>query len=590
MKLQRHILITLICLIYPAFGLFSQENSEPGKDSLWNDVQAKIGLLERQRVQDSLKIDILSQELQHLIMLRGDFDNTENDQSKVNQDSVLNKQKLDYIEKIRSKTEGAPVVLENDTLFRIFASLGPYTPIDRAKSANLKIKSLYEKTFFTSDSLKIETSFNTTTISYEGDIIQAITDMDALWAGTTIENLADEHWKIINESVLELRNKNSLKNKVIRLAELLFIFVCVGLLLYLTKRFFRFIIKKVNKSTTILNQGIKVRNYEIINRKQIRRSVIKTLKLIKFVFYFIILFFSIPIALRIFPATEIWATELQKVILDPLQSAFDSLVDYMPSLIKIIIIIVVARLILRWLRFLSIEIERESLTIKGFHQEWAKPTYAIIRFLFIFLVLILIFPHLPGSGTAAFQGISVFLGVLLSLGSSSAISNAIAGILLTYMQPFKPNDWIKTGNIIGLVIKKDSIVTRLKTINNEDVTIPNSTILTNPTINFSSIGKTDSLALTAIVKIQYGYDERTVSNLLISAALKTSGITKRISPYVFQLELNEYNASYEINALTFEPENMFFIKSDLIKNIHNTFLKEGIPLQSIQPVKVEVKK
>ena len=98
------------------------------------------------------------------------------------------------------------------------------------------------------------------------------------------------------------------------------------------------------------------------------------------------------------------------------------------------------------------------------------------------------------------------------------------------------------------------------------------------------------MALTAIVKIQYGYDERTVSNLLISAALKTSGITKRISPYVFQLELNEYNASYEINALTFEPENMFFIKSDLIKNIHNTFLKEGIPLQSIQPVKVEVKK
>src|SRR5690606_41925941 len=159
-----------------------------------------------------------------------------------------------------------------------------------------------------------------------------------LWAGTTIENLADEHRKIINDSVLELRNKNSLKNKVIRLAELLFIFVCVGILLYLTKRFFRFIIKKVNKSVTILNQGIKVRNYEIINSKQIRRSVIKTLKLIKFVFYFIILFFSIPIALRIFPATEIWATELQKVILDPLQSAFDSLVDYMPSLINIIII------------------------------------------------------------------------------------------------------------------------------------------------------------------------------------------------------------------------------------------------------------
>lgn len=587
MKLQRHIQFLFICLIYPVFTLFSQENNNAKKDSLWNDVRVKISSLEKQRIQDSLKIDILSQELQQLIMLKGSLDETENNLPKVNPDSIINKQKLDYIEKIRAKTKGVPVVLGNDTLFKIFASLGPYTPIERAKSTNLKIKSLSDRTFYTTDSLKIKTAFNTTTISYEGDIIQAITDMDALWAGTTIEDLANEHLETINNSVMELRNKNSLKNKIIRLTELLLILVSVGLLLYLTNRFFRFIIYK---STTILNQGIKVRNYEIINRKQIRKSAIKTLTLIKFVFYFVILFFSIPIALRIFPATEIWATELQKIILDPLKSVFDSLVDYMPSLIKIIIIIIVARLILKWLRFLSAEIGRESLTIKGFHPEWAKPTYAIIRFLFIFLVLILIFPHLPGSGTAAFQGISVFLGVLLSLGSSSAISNAIAGILLTYMQPFKPNDWIKTGEIIGLVIKKDSLVTRLKTINNEDVTIPNSTILTNPTINFSSIGKTDGLALTAIVKIQYGYDERTVSNLLISAALKTSGVTKRISPYVFQLELNEYNASYEINAITFEPENMFFIKSDLVKNIHNTFLQEGIPLQSIQPVKVEVKK
>ena len=591
MKNLRHIIFLLIGVILPTFGLFSQENISGANDSLWNDLYVKMNSLEQQRVRDSLKIDILNQELQQLIMRRDDFvDSAKKNQSTIDQDSILNQQKLNYIQKVRSKTEGSPVVLENDTLFRIFASLGPYTPIDRAKSAQLKIHSLYKKAFYTPDSLRITTSFNATMISYEDDVIQAVTDMDALWSGTTVKELASAHQQIINNAVMELRSKNSLKNKAIRFGELFVILLCVGFVLYLIRYAFRQITQKINNSSTIFNKGLKIRNYEIISKKQLKKSTIKALGLVKFVCYFIVLFFSIPIALRIFPSTEVWANELQKVVLEPFQSVLNSLVNYLPSLIKIIIIIIVSRLILRWLRFISLEIERESLTIKGFQKEWAKPTYAIIRFLFIFLVLILIFPHLPGSGTRAFQGVSVFLGVLLSLGSSSAISNAIAGILLTYMQPFKPNDWIKTGDIIGLVIKKDSLVTRLKTINNEDVTVPNSTILTNPTINFSSIGKTDGLALTAIVKIQYGYDERTVSNLLISAALKTSGITKRISPYVFQLELNEYNASYEINALTFEPENMFFIKSDLIKNIHNTFLKEGIPLQSIQPVKVEVKK
>ena len=131
------------------------------------------------------------------------------------------------------------------------------------------------------------------------------------------------------------------------------------------------------------------------------------------------------------------------------------------------------------------------------------------------------------------------------------------------------------------------MVTRLKTINNEDVTVPNSAILSGPTINFSSIGKTDGLALTAQVKIRYEFDERIVTNLLISAALKTAGVSKRLSPYVFQLDLNEINATYEINALTFEPQNMYFIKSDLIKNIKKEFKDAEIPLSSIQYVEIK---
>lgn len=300
----------------------------------------------------------------------------------------------------------------------------------------------------------------------------------------------------------------------------------------------------------------------------------------------IILFTVTPIVLNKFPATKIWARRIEEWLFEPLKVIGNSFIEFIPNLVIIILLIIIAKYVLQLLKYFSMEIEREALKIKGFYKEWARPTYTIIRFLFICLLLIILFPYLPGSGSAAFQGMSIFLGLLISLESSSAISNAIAGILITYMRPFQTQDWIKTGDVIGMVLSKNSLVTRLKTINNEEVSVPNSAILSGATINFSSIEKTDGLVLTAQVKVVYDIEESIVARLLISAAKVTPGITKRIAPYVFQTGLSETGATYEVNAITFEPENMYQIKSDLVQSIHKTFRKENIPLHAINYVDI----
>lgn len=572
--MARKIFYLLIFYII-SIGVFAQQKTPI--DSTYITVQKQLKDLKNLRTKDSLRIDILTKEIKSLITTP-----KSNDELNLKIDSTEIKEQLAEINRIKASTNGSPVILNNDTLFNIYASIGPYTAIDRSLTAQKNIHNLYESPFFNKDSLKIEHSYNTQLITYQGKIIMGISELDALWEGVTVDELSKIHKETIINKIVEHRKENSFKNKLLRIGELLLIIVALIFAFYIINFLFskgkEFLITK----STFFDKGIKLKNYEVFKRNQLLNFISKFLDILKGIIVLIVLFSTVPLALRIFPSTNIWGNELQQIILDPLKSLGDSILGYFPKLVKIIFILIVGRFTIRLLRYFALEIERESLNINGFYKEWAKPTYLIIRSLFIIFLLIIIFPYLPGSGTIAFQGVSFFLGILISIGSSSAISNAIAGIVITYMRPFQANDWIKTGDIIGIVIEKNALVTRLKTINNEDITVPNSSILNGATVNYTSIGKEDGLAIATKIKVRYDYDEKLITSLLISAANRTIGITKRISPYVFQISLNEINATYEINAITFEPQNMYYIKSDLIKNIHNTFKANNVSLNSVQ--------
>ena len=378
------------------------------------------------------------------------------------------------------------------------------------------------------------------------------------------------------------RNKNSFKFQLIRGGQFLLIIIAVILIINLLNKLLNKLRDRIISNKKLLESGLTIKNHQLFKHQQLIEFISKLFVLVKAFIFIIVVFSALPIALKIFPQTTAWANEVQQMILEPINSLLDSIVAYLPNLIKIIFIIILGNYTLKIFRYFAFETGKGNIKFKGFYKEWAKPTYLIIRFIFIVFLLIIIFPYLPGSDTVAFQGVSVFLGILISIGSSSAISNAVAGIVITYMRPFQIKDWIKVGNITGIVIEKNALVTRLKTINNEDITIPNSTILTGATVNYTSIGKQNGLSISTIINVRYLYDEDLVTKALLQAAYITDGITQQVPSYVFQISLNDNNATYEINAITFEPEKMYQIKSDLIKNIHNTFKENNISLKSVQ--------
>ena len=539
------------------------------------------------RTRDSLKMESLQKAMQELIDLqKKEFQKN----YKETEDSIRIQSQLAEIDKIKSNTQGAPVLFENDTLFTIYANLAAYSNTERARTAQQRIKTLFEDPFFTADSLKIGNMFDVKTVNYKSNIIVAIDEIDALWLGTTVDSLANSYKNTIAEAVLIAKKNHSFQNKLKQFGEVAIILLVVFTLFYIiNKMIIRLKNNFINQNKFFAN-GVHIRNHQLIPKRILNVFVSRFLMLLKYFLFVLVVVSSITLALKIFPSTEIWAKKAENILLEPLEKFYESVLAYIPKLFIITIIIIGMNWLLSIIKYFANEIEQGNLKFNNFYPEWAKPTYQIIRLLIVILTLIVIFPYLPGSGTTAFQGISVFLGILISIGSSSAIANAVAGIVITYMRPFKQNDWIKTGEVTGLVIEKNSLVTRLKTINNEDVSVPNSAILSGATINFSSIGRTDGLVITTEIEIDYSVEYQTVEKLLLRAAKKTSGITNRLSPYIFYKKLNDTTTTYEINAITFEPQNMYFIKSDLIKNIQKVFNDEKIPLRSVSILQIEPNK
>ncbi len=243
-------------------------------------------------------------------------------------------------------------------------------------------------------------------------------------------------------------------------------------------------------------------------------------------------------------------------------------------------IALVTRYLIRLIRLVFGHISKGDLRITGFYPDWAEPTANLIRALVLVLALIVAFPYLPGATSPAFRGISIFLGVLLSLGSSSAVANTIAGVILTYMRSFLPGDWVQIGDHMGEVVERTLLVTRILTPKAEVITIPNSTVMSGAVKNYSTEAKKSGVIFYTSVSISFDTPWRTVHQLLISAASATKHVLRQPAPFVLQRSLDDFYVTYELNAYTDTPREVLNIYSDLHQNIQDTFNEAGLEICS----------
>ncbi len=491
-----------------------------------------------------------------------------------------NKRIKEQVDSLRANTEGIPVMLFRDTLFYIYSKLGPFSPTERAQNIQRKLEVLADRHAFVETRLMVFPGEESYDIMHDQMIVMSITDRDAFWLDKPKQQVADEYTLIIKQSVSDYYKDTSLGKTLFRIGMiLLVILILVLIIIYLNKGFNRFI-KWITRKSHQHIYGIKIKNYEFLSAERELQFGMWLLNALKALLILFLVYLSLPIIFSIFPSTEGVAKMLIGYIVNPLKSIFWGFIGYIPELITILVIGFVTNRVIRFLKFLTGEIESGKLHIEGFYPDWAMPTFSLVRIIISAFAFIVIFPYLPGSDSTIFRGVSVFFGLVISLGSQSAISNIIAGLVITYMRAFKVGDRVKIGETTGDVMDKTMLVTRIRTIKNEDVSIPNSAILSGHTVNYSTSAKTLGLILNTTVTIGYDAPWKKVHELLFNAALKTQDIKQEPKPFVLQTSLDDFYVSYQINAFTEKAENSATIYSELHSNIQDAFNEAGVEIMS----------
>ena len=491
----------------------------------------------------------------------------------------LAKQRL-RIDSLRRMTPGIPVIVEGDTLYYLFAKRGGHTPQQRAEMNAAAITELGKRFNLQPDSVYIDSSDIVTDLMYGNKVLSSFTDQDGLWEGCSRDQLAAAKRKVIVDKLKVMKDEHSLWQLGKRI--LYFILVIVGqfLLFKLTIWLFNKLKARIQRLKDTKLKPISIQDYELLDTQKQVNLLVFLASLLRYAVMLLQLILTVPLLFAIFPQTKDLAYKLFSYIWEPIKSIFLGIVEYIPNLFTICVIWLAVKYLVRLVRYLASEIQSERLKIGGFYADWAMPTFHIVRFLLYAFMIAMIYPYLPGSKSGVFQGISVFVGLIVSLGSSTVIGNIIAGLVITYMRPFKLGDRIKLNDTTGNVIEKTPLVTRIRTPKNEVVTIPNSFIMSSHTVNFSQSARDYGLIIHSEVSIGYDIPWRKTHQLLIEAALNTPGVVDDPRPFVLETSLQDYYPVYQVNAYIKDANQLAQVYSDLHQNIQDRFNEEGIEIMS----------
>lgn len=495
-------------------------------------------------------------------------------------DSVnLARQRL-RIDSLRKFTRGVPVVVEGDTLFYLYAKRGGQTPQQRAVMDATAITELGKRFNLQPDSLYLERSDIVTDLMYGDKVLASFTDQDGLWEGGTRDQLAADKRQVVVDKLKEMKKEHSLWQLGKRI--LFFVLVLVGqyLLFWLTTWLFKKLKIRIQRLKDTKLKPISIQDYELLDTQKQVNLLVFLANLLRYAFMLLQLLLTVPLLFSIFPQTEKLAYQIFSYIWNPVKSIFGGMIDYIPNLFTIFVICFAVKYLVRLVHYLAKEVQSERLKLNGFYPDWAMPTFHIIRFLLYAFMIAMIYPYLPNSDSGVFQGISVFVGLIVSLGSSTVIGNIIAGLVITYMRPFKLGDRIKLNDTTGNVIEKTPLVTRIRTPKNELVTIPNSFIMSSHTVNYSASARTYGLIIHAEVSIGYDVPWRKVHSLLSKAALATQGVIADPEPFVLETELQDWYPVYQINAYIKEADQLSQIYSNLYQSIQDTFAEADVEIMS----------
>jgi small-conductance mechanosensitive channel len=410
--------------------------------------------------------------------------------------------------------------------------------------------------------------------------IVTVTDGDAKPLGITAEQLAKDWASEIQQSMAPAASAGGWRVLLQRLIYTALILIAAIGIIILLRRGRQYLGKSLEARRDKV-PAVRFRGLQLVSPQSIHSNLSRLLSLLYFASALVVSVAALLLIFAQIPETRGYAYQVFLWMWDPFLSILKGVLSYLPNLFYILVIVFVTRVALRVIGFIFDQAHRGVISLEPWvHGDVARPTAQIIKAIVVVLALFFVAPLIPGTGSTAARGITVILGLMVSFGSSSTVGNLIAGIVLTYMRPFKIGERVKVGDTVGDVIARTFLYIKIRTIKNEQVIVPSLLALNNSMINYSAETRARGLILHTTVTIGYDAPWRRVHELLEHAAERTEDILKDPKPFVLQTSLNDFFVSYQLNAYTDKPARMAQIYSDLHQNIQDTFNQGGIEILS----------
>jgi small-conductance mechanosensitive channel len=475
--------------------------------------------------------------------------------------------------------ETAPVVIDDMTLFSV-RGMQAFPAEERANAIADRIRKIAADRSIPVASLAIaETEYSTDIMAGDKRIV-SVYDADAAIDRISRQVLAMAYLAKLRTTIEKYRSDRS--PELLARGAGYSLLVVIGLIaaLFVLGKMYRGLYSFLESRYKSRVRAFHIQSLEFVRAERIWTALTGILRTIRFILAFIICYVCLQLVLGFFPWTRLLAADLQVYVMKPVLMLGKGILKHTPNLLFIAVLIILTRYFLKLMKLFFAGIEHNTLTISGFDPDWARPTYKIARLLVVVFAVIVAYPYIPGSESPAFKGISLFIGVVFSLGSSSAISNIIAGYMMTYRRAFKVGDRVKIDEYTGDVTEIRLQVTHLRTIKNEEIIVPNSTILAGHIVNYSTFAREHGLILHTTVGIGYEVPWRQVEAMLKLAAERTPGLLREPKPFVLQKSLGDFAVNYELNVYVDDPHGMATRYSELHKNVLDAFNEYGVQIMT----------
>lgn len=466
---------------------------------------------------------------------------------------------------------GIPVQLAGKPLFWVHDKFRSSSPTQRAQRITKRIQRLAENQSIPVEALGTSDAEGSTQIYAEDIVLISISDTDAKAMQRSRQDLASDYLQRIKTAIANYREEHSsgyfARAIAITAASTIVLAAFLMSLNNIVPTAYRWLDTQRNRRIP----SLRIQAFEVLSSNQLSDLLLASLRIVRWSIVAGLLYVYSSFTLSLFPQTRQWGELLFSYIYQALGTAGYAFLAYLPNLVTLVLIAGGTYYIIRFLKLVFDGLGRQALSIRGFYPEWAEPTYRLLTYFAVALAFAIAFPYLPGAKSPAFQGVSIFLGALVSLGATGAVANIVAGIILIYTRAFRVGDRVKVGDIVGDIEEKLLLVTRIRTLYNVLVTIPNASLLSSHILNYSALLRDTHTPLIVSTTVTLGYDLpwQQVHRTLIDAALATPRILADPAPFVLQTALNDFYVSYELRAYTQDPAQMQLIGSDLHQNIQD---------------------